>query len=75
VADLKRTNSPQDDSAVADLRRKWSTILKAAPVPTKTAAAFQQSAVTLDRVAAFCFTRNAHHSLNSLASGMVNQAP
>jgi len=54
---------------VADLRRNWSTILKAAPVPTKTAAAFQQSAVTLDRVAAFCFTRNAHHSLNSLASG------
>jgi hypothetical protein len=41
----------------ANLRRKWSTILKAAPVPTKTAAAFQQSAGTLHRVAAFCFTR------------------
>jgi hypothetical protein len=29
VADLKRANSPQDESAVADLRRKWSTIPKA----------------------------------------------
>ena len=26
MADLKRANSPQDESAVADLRRKWSTI-------------------------------------------------
>ena len=26
LADLKRANSPQDESAVADLRRKWSTI-------------------------------------------------
>jgi hypothetical protein len=25
---LKRANSPQDESAVADLRRKWSTIPK-----------------------------------------------
>jgi hypothetical protein len=38
VADLKRANSPQDESAVADLRCKWRTILKAAPAPTKTAA-------------------------------------
>jgi hypothetical protein len=37
----------------ANLRRKWSTILKAAPASTKTAA-FQQSAVTLHRMAAFC---------------------
>ena len=29
MADLKRANSPQDESAVADLRRKWSTIPKA----------------------------------------------
>jgi hypothetical protein len=29
VADLKRANSPEDESAVADLRRKWSTIRKA----------------------------------------------
>ena len=29
VVDLKRANSPQDESAVADLRRKWSTIPKA----------------------------------------------
>ena len=34
-ADLKQTNSPQDESAVADLRRKLSTIPKAAPAPTK----------------------------------------
>ena len=26
MADLKRANSPYDESAVADLRRKWSTI-------------------------------------------------
>jgi hypothetical protein len=46
VADFKR----------AKLRGKWSTIPKAAVAPTKTAA-FQQSAVALHRVAAFCFTR------------------
>ena len=28
VADLKRANSPLDESAVADLRRKWSSIRK-----------------------------------------------
>jgi hypothetical protein len=28
MADLKRANSPQDESAVADLRRNWSTIPK-----------------------------------------------
>ena len=28
MADLKRANSPQDESAVADLRRSWSTIPK-----------------------------------------------
>jgi hypothetical protein len=32
---LKRANSPQDESAVADLHRKWSTIPKAASAPTK----------------------------------------
>jgi hypothetical protein len=35
MADLKRANSPQDESAVADLRRKWSTIPKAEPAGTK----------------------------------------
>ena len=29
MADLKRANSPQDESAVADLRRKQSAIPKA----------------------------------------------
>jgi len=28
MADLKRANLPQDESAVGDLRRKWSTIPK-----------------------------------------------
>jgi hypothetical protein len=32
---LKQANSPQDESAVGNLRRKWSTIPKAAPGPTK----------------------------------------
>jgi hypothetical protein len=49
VADLRRANSPQDESAVADLRRKWSTI------PKNRALSISQSAVTLHRVAAFCF--------------------
>ena len=56
MADLKRSNSPQDESAVADLRHKWSTITRAAPRQTKQAA-LQQSAVTLRRVAAFCIKR------------------
>jgi hypothetical protein len=30
-----QADSPQDESAVADLRRKWSTIPKAAPAPIK----------------------------------------
>ena len=29
MAHLKRANSPQDESALADLRREWSTIPKA----------------------------------------------
>jgi hypothetical protein len=40
----------------ANLRRKWSTIRKAAPAPTKQDSA-SQSAVTLHRVAAFCLPR------------------
>ena len=28
MADVKRANSPQDESAVVDLRREWSTIVK-----------------------------------------------
>jgi hypothetical protein len=29
--EFERANSPQDESAVGDLRRKWSTIPKATP--------------------------------------------
>jgi len=50
---VEAANSPQDESAVADLRRKWSTIPKAAPDLTK-----QEHFtinVTLRRMAAFCF--------------------
>jgi hypothetical protein len=49
--------------------------LKPRPSQQKQQQHFNNQPWTLDRVAAFCFTRNAHHSLNSLASGMVNQAP
>jgi hypothetical protein len=60
MADLKPANSPQDESAVADLRGKtWPTISKPADL---THSSISQSAVTLHRVAAFCFTR---YSLNS----------
>ena len=31
MADLKPANSPQDEPAVVDLRRKWSTIPRATP--------------------------------------------
>ena len=42
---------------MADLRRKWLTIPKAAPAPTKTGTNLQ-SAVTLHGVAAFCLPRS-----------------
>jgi len=62
VAGLKRGNSPQDESAVADLRCERWTILKAAPAPTKTAA-FQQPAVTLHRGGGFLFyARTPNHA-------------
>ena len=38
LADSKRANSPQDESAVADLRRKWSTIPGNASGSTRTPA-------------------------------------
>jgi hypothetical protein len=50
VADLNRANSPQDESAVADLRRKWSTIPKEQH--------FTISRHALHRVAAFGLPRS-----------------
>jgi hypothetical protein len=43
---LEANKSPHDESAVADLHRKWSTIPKQG---------ISKTAVTLQRVAAFCF--------------------
>jgi len=68
MADLKRANSPQDESAVADLRRKWSTIPKEHPATTKQQ--HSQLAVTLHRVAAFCFAP--YGSLKSPACASVS---
>ena len=55
---IRRKTNPR----LADLRRKWSTILKAAPAPTKTAAFNNQpSRFTAWRL--LFHTRNAHRSL------------
>jgi hypothetical protein len=61
-------------SGAGKLQTRKNEITASRVRSTKTAA-FQQSAVTLDRVAAFCFTRETLITLlNSPASGMVNQA-
>ena len=49
---------------MADLRRKWSTIPKAAPAPTKQRH-FTINRYVSTRVGGYCLTCNAYGSLNS----------
>src|SRR4029077_18446254 len=69
---LKPANSPQDESAVANPRRKWSTILKAAPGPTKQRHHFTISRHVSARGGFLFSAPTVRPSLSSPASGMVN---
>ena len=61
IADFERANSRQDESALADLRRNWSTILKASPAPAK-AAAFHNQPSRFTAWRLFVSRLNAHQS-------------